>query len=320
MFFKLCSFVSSWRKNIAGQKYYSQNIKKPMSEFQNTLLSILLYILNSILLTLKIIFSVFFPIIIACIILNVLSREQNKRLLNIGGWKALFITAWIGTPVHELSHYLAAVIANHKIIDLKLFKPNKRTGSMGYLTHSYKENDLYQAVFGNTIIAIAPFFGGAAVIYLFSTIVFPDFSLFTRNVPELYYFNFNNVTDWNTYSLVLNSHLKFFGFLIEKIFSIEMIGDWKLYIFLFLMFGIANHISPSGSDFENFWQPVTILLFIIILLSLITYPLIKNSEIIIETISKYIFVFVPILYLAIFISLMWLILTYIIYFLVVLFR
>ncbi len=290
-----------------------------MSEFQDTLLSILLYVLNSILLTLKIIFSLFFPIILACIVLNVLSREQNKRLLYIGGWKALFTTAWIGTPIHELSHYLAAVVANHKIIDLQLFKPNKRTGSMGYLTHSYKENDLYQAVLGNTIIAIAPFFGGAAVIYLFSTIIFPDFSLFARDVPKLYYLNLNNLHDWNSYSLVLNSHLRFFGYLIEKIFSSEMIGSWKLYVFLFLMFGIANHISPSGSDFQNFWQPVAILLVIIILLSLIIYPIIKNSEIIIDVASKYIFIFIPILYLAIFISVLWLILTYTITFTVVLF-
>ena len=148
-----------------------------MSEIQNTLLSILSYILNSILLTFKIILSLFFPIILACIILNVLSREQNKRLFYIGGWKALFVTSWIGTPIHELSHYLAAVVANHKILELQLFKPDKRTGSMGYLTHSYQEDNFYQSVIGNTLIAIAPFFGGAAVIYLLSTLIFPDFSL-----------------------------------------------------------------------------------------------------------------------------------------------
>ena len=291
-----------------------------MSEFQDTLISILVYLLNSILLTFKIIFSLFFPIIFACVILNMLSREQNKRLLYIGGWKALLISAWIGTPIHELSHYLAAVIANHKIIELELFKPDKRTGSLGYLTHTFKDDDFYQAVFGNTIIAIAPFFGGAVIIYLLSTLIFPDFSLFARDVPKLYYFSLDNLTEWNFYSLFLKSHIKFFAFIFNKIFSPEMVSSWKLYVFLFLIFGIANHISPSGSDFENFWQPVTVLLIVIVLLSLIIYPLIRDPQVIIQTVSKYIFVFVPILYLAIFISILWLIVTYIIYFLVALFR
>ena len=291
-----------------------------MSNFQETLLAILVYFLNSILLTLKIIFSLFFPIIFACIILNFLSREQNKRLLYIGGWKALFISAWIGTPIHELSHYLAAVIANHNITDLKLFKPDKQTGSLGYMTHTYKEDNFYQAIFGNTIIAIAPFFGGAAVIYFFSTIIFPDFSLFAAEMPKLYYLNLDNLNEWNTYSLFFNSHINFFGYLVGNIFSLEMLSSWKLYPFLFLMFGIANHISPSGSDFQNFWQPVTMLLVTIILLSLIFYPIINNPQVIIQVASGYIFVFVPILYLAIFISVLWLILTYIVYLIVALFR
>lgn len=284
-----------------------------MTGLNETISAILLYIFNSIALTLQIIFSLFFPIIICCLILNLLSREQNRKLLSIGGWNALYITSWIGTPIHELSHFLAAVIANHKIIELRLFKPDKRSGSMGYMTHSYRDNNFYQAVIGNTMIAIAPFFGGAAVIYLICTFIFPNFSLFTANVPRLHYLNMSDFLNWNEYALFLKTHLDFFEFLFEKIFSAEMIGSWKLYLFLFLMFGVANHLSPSGSDFKNFWQPVTFLLVTIILLSLVIYPIIKNPNVIINVAFEYIYIFIPMLYLAIFISGMWLILTYIIF-------
>ena len=127
----------------------------------------------------------------------------------------------------------------------------------------------------------------------------------------LYFFN----------SFILHHFLfVFFVYLIKKIFSLEMLSSWKLYLFLFLMFGIANHISPSGSDFQNFWQPVTMLLVTIILLSLIFYPIINNPEMIIPIASRYIYAFVPILYLAIFISVFWLILTYVVYLIVALFR
>ncbi len=291
-----------------------------MTGFNETISAILLYIFNSIQLTFKIILSLFFPIIICCIFLNLLSREQNRRLFSIGGWNALFLTSWIGTPIHELSHFLAAVIANHKIIELRIFSPDKRTGSMGYMTHSYQENNFYQAVIGNTLIAIAPFFGGAAVIYLMCAFIFPDFSLFSAEVPRIYYLNINNLLNWNEYALFLKTHLNFFEFLVKKMFSAEMIRSWQLYVFLFLMFGVANHLSPSGSDFKNFWQPVTILLAAIALLSLVIYPMIKNPTTIITVASGYIFVFIPMLYLAIFISVIWLLLTYIIFSLTLIFR
>jgi len=260
--------------------------------------------------TLKIFFGIFFPIILSCIILNILSKEQNRRLYYIGGWRALLFTSWIGTPIHEFSHYLFAVLSFHKVIDLKLFQPDPETGSMGYLYHSYKVDNFYQAVIGNTFIAIAPFFGGAAVIYLISSFVFPEFSLFSEYVPRVYYLTINNALEWKSYLLFGKTAYNFFNYLFDTIFSPEMFRDWKLYVFLFLMLGIANHLSPSASDFKNFWYPITVLLITIGLLNLFIYPLVKEPQMIIITASKYIFVFLPILYLSIFISAFGLILTY----------
>lgn len=272
--------------------------------------SALNYVWQVFLISSKLLLGLFFPIVFTCFILNILSNEQNRRLYYIGGWKGLLATAWIGTPIHELSHYLAAVVSNHKVVDMQLFKPDKRTGSMGYVAHSYKLDNFYQAVVGNTFIAIAPFFGGAAVIYLISTLVFPDFSLFTRDVPQIYYLTLDNALEWKSYLLFGKSAYYFFVHLFDTIFAPEMLHDWKLYVFLFLMLGIANHLSPSGSDFKNFWTPLLILVSTIFLLNLIIYPLVKEPEAIITTASKYVFFFLPILYLSIFISAMGLVLTY----------
>jgi len=291
-----------------------------MSEFQRTIISILNYGFDSFTLTLKILLTLFLPIIISCIILNLLAKEQNRRLYAIGGWRALLISAGVGTPIHELSHFLAAVIANHKIIELKLFKPDKRTGSMGYMTHSYREDNFFQAIIGNTLIAIAPFFGGAAVIYLMSSYIFPDFSLFSRTVPRIYFLNLNDLLNWESYLLVLDSHLKFFAFLGKKIFSAAMLSHWKTYVFLLLMFGIVNHLSPSGADFKNFWQPALVLMATILLLSLIIKPIIQRSSEMVAKAADCFFVFIPILYLAIFISLLWLLLIYLVYWIVMIFR
>ena len=268
------------------------------------------YLGQVLVITFKIFFGLFFPIIFSCIILNILSKEQNRRLYYIGGWKALLVTAWIGTPIHEFSHYLFAVLSFHKVTDLKLFQPDSETGSMGYVYHSYKVDNFYQAVIGNSFIAIAPFFGGAAVIYLISSFVFPEFSLFSEYVPRVYYLTINNALEWKSYLLFGRTAYNFLNYLFDTIFSHSMLHDWKLYVFLFLMLGIANHLSPSVSDFKNFWYPITVLLVTIGLLNLFIYPLVKEPQMIIITASKYIFIFLPILYLAIFISAIGLIITY----------
>jgi len=220
------------------------------------------------------------------------------------------VTAWIGTPIHEFSHYLLAVLTNHKVVDLQLFKPDPGTGSLGYIHHSYRVDNFYQAVVGNTFIAIAPFFGGAAMIYLISSLIFPEFKLFTGDVPRIYYLTINNALEWKSYLLFGKTAFHFFNYLFETIFSPQMLHDWKLYVFLFLMLGIANHLSPSASDFKNFWYPLSILLGSITLLNLVIYPLVKNPESIVLTASKYIFFFMPILYLSIFISGIGLVITY----------
>jgi len=276
------------------------------------LASVVNYIWQVIVITLKIFLGLFFPIIFSCIILNMLSKEQNRILYSIGGWKALLVTAWIGTPIHEFSHYLFAVLSFHKVVDLKLFQPDPDTGSLGYVHHSYKVDNFYQAVIGNTFIAIAPFFGGAAVIYLMITFIFPEFSLFSGDIPRIYYLTINNALEWKSYLLFGKTAYNFFNYLFDIIFSPDMLRDWKLYVFLFLMLGIANHLSPSASDFKNFWHPLTILLTTIILLNLVIYPLVKEPQAIIITASKYIFFFMPMLYLAIFISAISLIITFLI--------
>jgi len=127
----------------------------------------------------------------------------------IAGWNGLLVTAWIGTPIHELSHYIAAKLSGHQIIELKLFKPDSRTGSFGYVRHSYDSNNFYQAIIGNTIIAIAPFFGGALAIYFLMYVLLLEFSFIDPDVPQVYYITSNNFSQWESYVLFAETILVF---------------------------------------------------------------------------------------------------------------
>ena len=109
-------------------------------------MKIIQYIWNSFSITINIFLTLFLPIIIICIILNIIANEQNKRLYDIAGWGGLLTTAWIGTPIHELSHLIIAILTGHKIKEVKFFKPDPRTGTLGYVSHSFNPGNFYQAV------------------------------------------------------------------------------------------------------------------------------------------------------------------------------
>ena len=283
-------------------------------------MEVLEYLWQAFSTTINIFLTLFLPLIFCCIILNVIANLQNKRLYDIAGWNGLLVTAWIGTPIHELSHYVAAKLSGHKIIELKLFKPDPRAGSLGYVTHSFDPNNFYQAIIGNTVIAIAPFFGGALAIYLLMYVLLPEFSLFAPDVPHVYYVTSDNFSQWESYVLFAETTLAFFKYLIAEIFSETNIADWRFYLFIFMLFGIANHLSPSASDFRNFWQPLTVIILFLTLLNLIVLPFTKNSMFIIDSASKYVLFSMPILLLAIFISLTGLILIYVVYFISMIFK
>lgn len=270
--------------------------------------------------TIKIFLTLFLPIIISCIILNLISNAQNKHLFAIAGWKGLLLTAWIGTPIHEFSHWLAAVISGHKIIEVKFFKPDSRSGSLGYISHSFNPDNIYQAVIGNTMIAIAPFFGGAVAIYLLIYLLLPEFSLYSSQVPSINYVTSENFLTWKSYVLFGGTVINFFKYLLSILINSHMFSDWKFYVFIFVLFGIANHLSPSVHDFKNFWQPLAVIILLMTLLNLIILPFTKTSMTVISTMSRYVLFAMPILLLAIFVSTAGLLVSYLFYMFISIFK
>jgi hypothetical protein len=271
------------------------------------------YLWSAFSLTLTIFLTLFLPIIICCIILNLLAGEQSKRWYMIGGWNGLLLISWLGTPIHELSHAVAAMIGGHQIQSMQLFKPDKRTGSLGYVVHTYDSDNLYQSVIGNSIIAIAPFFGGATAIYLILKLILPEFSLFAPEVPRIHQIISGELLNPRSYLLMGESIMAFLQHLFNALVSLNMLSDWRFYLAFFILWGIAVHLSPSASDFRNFWQPMVFLIVFMTILNLIILPLTQNSMDLVNSASGYIYLVMPILLLAIFISALGLIITLIIY-------
>ena len=79
------------------------------------------------------------------------------------------MTAWFGTPVHELGHALMCLLFAHRIEHIRLF--STRHGS-AQVQHSYNKRNLY-AVFGNFWIGLGPIFTGIGMILLLLWLAFP---------------------------------------------------------------------------------------------------------------------------------------------------
>jgi len=93
-------------------------------------------------------------------LLHLQERVTSRHLAHHLGWRGVLLTAWLGVPVHELSHLAAAVFFGHRIVAWRLFDPDPVSGTLGYVRHAYSRRSPWQLV-GGFFIAIAPLIGAA---------------------------------------------------------------------------------------------------------------------------------------------------------------
>ena len=203
-------------------------------------------------------FRLFGNIIIFGFILYLLS-SMTRRIFakTLGAKTELYITGWIGTPIHELSHALFCIIFNHKISDIKLF--TTKSDTIGYVLHSYDSRSWYQQI-GNFFIGVGPIIMGTLIVYF----------LFLLLAPELKENIFSVKIDYDKsagilsmiYSGISNifiSILNIFSNIIKNIMvsqSYKNIGFW---IFIYLSISIASHMELSPADISHAWKGMLVI-------------------------------------------------------------
>ena len=203
-------------------------------------------------------FRLFGNIIIFGFILYLLS-SMTRRIFakTLGAKTELYITGWIGTPIHELSHALFCIIFNHKISDIKLF--TTKSDTIGYVLHSYDSRSWYQQI-GNFFIGVGPIIMGTLIVYF----------LFLLLAPELKENIFSVKIDYDKSAGILNmiysgvaniftSILNIFSNIIKNIIvsqSYKNIGFW---IFIYLSISIASHMELSPADISHAWKGMLVI-------------------------------------------------------------
>ncbi|HCL4480010.1 TPA: hypothetical protein N2D99_002077 [Clostridium botulinum] len=178
-------------------------------------------------------------IILVGFILGCLRRKTLENFQKSFGWNAIAVTAFIGVPVHELSHALFAIIFKHKITGIKLLQKPDEKGTLGYVNHTYNPLSLYQNI-GNFFIGVAPIFGGVGAIVL----------LMNKLVPTTYQ-KFIDISLNNLNITVINDIFPPYWKLLKTMFSISNFNNPYYVLFLFLAICIASHISLSSADIEG---------------------------------------------------------------------
>ena len=225
-------------------------------------------------------FRLFGNIIIFGFILYLLS-SMTRRIFakTLGAKTELYITGWIGTPIHELSHALFCIIFNHKISDIKLF--TTKSDTIGYVLHSYDSRSWYQQI-GNFFIGVGPIIMGTLIVYF----------LFLLLAPELKENIFSVKIDYDKSAGILNmiysgvaniftSILNIFSNIIKNIIvsqSYKNIGFW---IFIYLSISIASHMELSPADISHAWKGMLVIFAVSLIFNTLLFiiKIIFNLEI-----------------------------------------
>ncbi|MBE6693275.1 MAG: hypothetical protein E7589_00720 [Ruminococcaceae bacterium] len=187
--------------------------------------------------------------------------EWLFRLLLGGGagYKAVLITAIVGTPIHELGHAVMCLIFRHKINEICLWDPHATDGTLGYVNHSYNPKNIYHRI-GNLFIGLGPIFSGLGVLTLLMFLVFPD----TTNA---YFTNAASIvrTDGNIF-MILVEGLK----MIPAMFTEESVNIWLRILAVIVMLSVSLHISLSPADIKGSLSALPFYFGAVLLVTVIT--------------------------------------------------
>lgn len=181
-------------------------------------------------------------LVFAGFLLNILENGANRFLIKAFGMKGIYLTAWIGTPVHELGHALMCLIFRHSIVEVKWFQMRDAGGTIGYVSHRYNPDSFYQRA-GNLFIGLAPLISGGLAIIGSAFFLLPSGSraLFPLLFNGGHALSFLNPLSWAAWFRTLDR-------IIQSLFYPGNFAHPLYWLFLWLALCIASHMSLSRED------------------------------------------------------------------------
>lgn len=185
------------------------------------------------------------PCVLLCIGMSIIAgwvRSLVCQCLGLPAYLALF--GWLGTSIHELGHVVFLLLFRHRIVELKLFAPDPKSGTLGYVRSRYDPRNLYQRI-GIFFVGIGPILFGCFVIYLFY------WWLVGSQQHVVLVLESTGGQLGATLSAFGEQLLEIVRTILGSLLRFENLSDWRFYLFVYVTFAIGTSISLSSSDIEG---------------------------------------------------------------------
>lgn len=232
------------------------------------------YLIEAFVISLQQIFILIGPGIMFALLMNYLAGFVQKNSYSLMGTKIyLSLFGWFGTMIHELGHAIFCVLFRHRINKMKLFSFNPKSDKLGYVNHSYNPNSIYQSI-GNFFIGIGPILFGSVVIYgLGRLLLSPDI----LQSIEILRIKSTDTGVWEYSLQVVESVWNGVRMLSAGLFDKENLTDWRLYLFVYVVFCIRSSITLSPADMKGAGRGLVAFVGVLFFFNIATYWIIDND-------------------------------------------
>ena len=196
--------------------------------------------------TLKLLLIVLAPFVAFAIVIHWIERITERRLAERFGWKSVLWTGWLGTPIHELSHAIMCWVFQHKIKEIALFEPDRNSGRLGYVVHTFDTRNRFQRV-GNFFIGIAPLIGGSIALAVLLWMFYPEAA---RSALEL--------TGQDAEGDAIEKSIGIATTIFGNVINAQNFFTPRFWVFIYLVLCVGTHMAPSPSDYEGAWNGIFI--------------------------------------------------------------
>lgn len=189
--------------------------------------------------SIKLLFILLMPFVAFAIVIHWFEYLTQRRMAERFGWKSVLWTGWLGTPIHELSHVFMCRLFQHRIDEIALFEPDRESGRLGYVKHSFRAGNWFQEL-GNLFIGIAPLLGGSIVLAVLLWMFFPAAA---SSAIETTRADHSGDAIAKLFAIVSS--------LVGNILTIANLGTVRFWTFIYLVLCVGSHMAPSGSDYRG---------------------------------------------------------------------
>lgn len=196
------------------------------------------------------------PLALAAAALHLVETQLTARLMSRLGWGGVWLTGWLGVPVHELSHAATCLLFGHKVKAMRLFAPDRATGRLGDVQHSFDPRSPWQQV-GRFFIGVAPLVGGALVLWALSAALGP---------PGV---RFEPLAAGAGPADALAAAIAQGGTLLAGLAEPAALSRWTTWVFLYLCLCVGAHMAPSGPDLKGGLFGLSLLLAVMFVVNLL---------------------------------------------------